>query len=170
MHRAREEVRGWSVVMTKPNCENLAVANLERQGYDTYFPRFAKIVPGKPLMIRPLFPRYLFVFILERWYSIRGTRGVSSILTGDSGPAIIASEIVDAIRNKEDEKGLIVLNKAVVQERFTKGEKVKATDGPFAGIDLIYEDMAPHERVKVLANMLGRQVPILIEEKLLASA
>ena len=163
-------MRGWSVVMTKPNCENLAVANLKRQGYDTYFPRFAQEIPGKPTSIRPLFPRYLFVVITDKWYSIRGTRGVSYLLLGDDGPAFIPESIISNIKAKENDKGFIVLAKNNSVERFSKGDKVKATDGPLTGIDLIYEGMAPHERVKVLADILGRQVPVLIEEKLLITA
>lgn len=160
---------GWSVVMTKPNCENIAVANLERQGYDCYFPRFVQ-QNGSVKLIRPLFPRYLFVAITERWYSIRGTRGVSYILLGDNGPAYISPTIVESIKSKENEKGFIVLSSDHPAERFVKGDKVKPIEGPLTGIDMIYDGMAPHDRVKVLANMLGQQVPILIEEKLLISA
>jgi len=155
--------------MTKPNCENIAVANLKRQGYDCYFPRFAQDVPGKATLIRPLFPRYVFVVIADRWYSIRGTRGVSYPLLGENGPAIIPDRIIANIRSRENGKGLIELTKDK-PERFSSGEKVKATEGPLTGIDMIYQGMAPHDRVRVLADMLGRQVPIVIEEKLLTSA
>jgi transcriptional antiterminator RfaH len=164
----REKV-GWSVVMAKPNCENLAVANLERQGYTCYFPRILQ-QNGKVNLIRPLFPRYLFVAITERWYSIRGTRGVSYILLGDNGPATIPPAVIESIKSKENEQGFIVLLKDKPAERFSKGDKVKPIDGPMTGIDMIYDGMAPHDRVKVLANILGQQIPILIEEKLLASA
>jgi transcriptional antiterminator RfaH len=160
---------GWSVVMTKPNCENIAVANLARQGYDCYFPRILQ-QNGKLDLIRPLFPRYLFVAITERWYSIRGTRGVSYILLGDNGPAFISPTVVDSIKSRENEKGFVVLSKDGPVERFTKGDKVKPIDGPLMGIDMIYEGMAPHDRVKVLVSMLGQQVPMTIEDKLLISA
>lgn len=162
------KLRGWAVVMTKPNCEGMAVSNLQRQGFECYFPRFQETKPSKPTTIKPLFPRYLFVFIKEAWYSIRGTRGVSYILAGEDGPAIVPDSIINSIRSKEDKKGFIVLGGTT--ERFVVGDKIKATDGPLVGINLIYQGMAAHDRVKVLTEMLGRQVSIEINESLLVGA
>lgn len=163
-------MHGWSVVMTKPNCENIAVTNLKRQGYDCYFPRFAQETPGKPTVIRPLFPRYIFVIIADRWYSIRGTRGVSYPLLGENGPAIIPEAIINNIKSKENDKGFIILTSKDKLEKFSEGDKVKVTEGPFSGIDMIYQGMTSQDRVRVLAEMLGQQVQILIEEKLLTTA
>ena len=86
---------------------------------------------------------------------------------GDNGPATIPEGMIDALKAKEDDDGFIILGKKTTPERFNKGDSVKATEGPFTGIDLIYEGMAANERVKVLASLLGRQVHVTIEEKLL---
>lgn len=160
---------GWAVIMTKPNCEQIAVHNLQRQGYQCYFPRFVDQNPPKAALIRPLFPRYLFVLINQVWYSIRGTRGVSYILLGENGPSIIQDSVIDSIKSKENDQGFIVISDNKIVERFSKGDKVKAIDGPLVGVDLIYQGMAPHERVKVLIDMLGRKVPAFIEEKILTT-
>lgn len=159
----------WVVVMSKPNCEAMAVENLKQQGYGCYFPRFKAAGRGNVILKKPLFPRYLFASIDKVWYSIRGTRGVSHLLMSDNGPAIIPDSAIEAMRAKEDSDGFIVLGKDKSPERFHKGDPVKATEGPLTGLDLIYDGMSSHERVKVLATLLGRQVPVIIEERVLVS-
>lgn len=156
----------WVVVMTKPNCEGLAAENLLQQGYGCYYPKFQATI-GPKVVKRPLFPRYIFAYIDKIWYSIRGTRGVSHLLMGDGGPAVIPASVIEALRAREDSSGFIVLGKHKTPERFQKGAPVKATEGPLAGVDLIYDGMKDAERVKVLATLLGRQVPVTIDDRVL---
>ena len=156
--------------MTKPNCEAIAAENLLKQGYGCYFPRFLAMQKHKLITVKkPLFPRYIFALIDKFWYSIRGTRGVSHLLMADDGPAKVPHTVIDAIRSKEDNNGFIVLSEQKSPERFSKGTTVRATEGPLTGIVLIYDGMAPHDRVKVLATLLGRQVPVTIEENILVA-
>lgn len=159
----------WVVVMTKPNCEAIAAENLLKQGYGCYFPRFLSLGKNHAMVKKPLFPRYVFALIDKFWYSIRGTRGVSHLLMGENGPATVPHHIIAAIKSKEDTSGLIVLGKQQSPEKFNKGATVRTTEGPLAGLQLVYEGMATHDRVKVLATMLGRQVPVYIEENVLVA-
>jgi transcriptional antiterminator RfaH len=157
----------WAVVVTKPNHEAIAASNLQRQGFSFYYPRFKSQKPGKPAVIRPLFPRYIFVMVEQLWRSLNGTRGVSYVLMGEGGPQIIPDRIIDTIKAREDEKGLFQL---VAPPKFVTGAKVKASEGPLEGLELIYEGMVSEDRVKVLANLLGRSVVVTLEEKLLSAA
>ena len=158
----------WVVVMAKPNCENLAVHNLERQGFRSYLPRFRQTRPDKTIMIRPLFPRYLFSLIDVSWYPILGTYGVSYVLTGENGPLDVPNSVIETIKAKEGPDGLICLDKADV--RFKKGDKVRAIEGPLTGRILIYDGMSARDRVRVLINMLGSQVHGTIHEQALVAA
>ncbi|HET9285716.1 MAG TPA: transcription termination/antitermination NusG family protein [Candidatus Angelobacter sp.] len=159
----------WIVVMTKPNSEAIAVENLKRQGYGYYFPRILTS-KGATTLVRPLFPRYIFAQSDGTWYSLRSTRGVSYVLMNDDGPATVSDSVIESIRSKENERGLIDL-RADKPEKFVKGEAVRATEGPLTGLDLIYEQrLSDKERVKVLADLLGRQVPVIIEEKVLVAS
>lgn len=157
----------WCVVMTKPNHEAIAAANLQRQGFDYYYPRFLKKKPGTTAVVRPLFPRYIFVFIEQVWRSLSGTRGISYVLMGNEGPQLVADALIQRIKEREDKNGLYQL---IAPPRFKPGAKVKAEKGPLAGVALIYEGMSGHDRVKVLADLLGRSTIVIIEEKLLVAA
>lgn len=155
--------------MTKPNCEAIAYENLVQQGYGCYFPKYRAVEKKRLLVKKPLFPRYVFALIDKFWYSIRGTRGVSHLLMGDNGPSSVPTSIIESLRAKEDKDGFIVLTAKQTVEKFNKGSTVRATQGPLTGLELIYDGMLPHERVRVLADLLGKQVPVIMEEKSLVA-
>ena len=157
--------------MTKPNCENIAVANLVQQGFVCYAPRFKQTRPDKTIMIKPLFPRYIFTLIDRMWYCIRGTRGVSYLLMGDRGPCQVPTSIIDIIKSREDSEGFIMLEQKLAgSPAFKKGDKVKVTEGPLLDKLLIYDGVTSNDRVRVLISMLGREVPAIIKEKSLVAA
>ena len=56
----------WIVVKTKKNNEDKAAKNLFNQGFKTFFPKcrfHKKIFNRSKLLLRPLFPGYVFVYI-----------------------------------------------------------------------------------------------------------
>lgn len=157
----------WIVAMTKPNFEAIAATNLERQGYTHYCPKYLQKQNGKEPTVRPLFPRYMFVFITDIWYSVRSTRGISHVLMGEGGPQKLADCYIDSLKKREDGKGLVQL---AAPSRFNPGDKVRTDEGPFAGQLLIYEGMNSSDRVKVLVNLFGGQVRADVSEKSLVAA
>ena len=157
----------WFVAMTKPNHEGIAAVNLQRQGFTFYYPKYAHKKPGLAAVVRPLFPRYIFVKLEQVWHSLNGTRGISYLLMGDRGPQLLPDSVVEAIRTREDKQGLYQL---IAPPRFTKGSKVKCQEGPLAGLLLLYEGQTSQDRVRVLAELLGRACVVEVEEKLLTAA
>ena len=67
----------WIVAYCHANAEKKAEINLRRQGFEVYFPKYKKVrrhARRIDTVIRPLFPRYLFVEFekaLTLWRSIR---------------------------------------------------------------------------------------------------
>lgn len=156
----------WIVAMTKPNSEQIAAVNLTRQSFENYYPKFLETKPNKLSIIKPLFPRYIFIFVRDVWYSIRGTRGISYVLNGDDGPQVIPTNIINNLKGNEDRNGLVRLTP---KPKFIEGQSVKAIEGPFVGHAMVYEGMAPHDRVNVLISMLGREVRTEIEDRVLVA-
>jgi len=157
----------WIVAMTRPNNEQIACDNLRRQGYTFYCPRYWHSVKGKKSVLRPLFPRYIFVQIEQRWFSISGTRGISHIIMGANYPQVVDEVIISTLKSREDGKGAYQL---ATPDRFTRGDKVKVVSGPLEGVPLIYEGMSAHDRVRVLAQLFGREVYINVEQDQLVAA
>jgi transcriptional antiterminator RfaH len=157
----------WIVALTKPNHEAIAADNLRRQAFDCYYPRFLHKKPGSNPIVRPLFPRYMFIHIEQLWRSLSGTRGISYLLMGNLGPQKVPDRIVDSLKARHDSTGLYQL---AAPPRFQRGAKVKVEAGPFAGCPLIYEGMLAHDRVACLVEAMGRQVPVAVEESALVAA
>jgi transcriptional antiterminator RfaH len=157
----------WAVAVTKPSGEQRALINLERQGYLSYLPRYLSKV-GKETKIKILFPRYIFVRIENQWYKINNTFGISRLLlTNENTPAIVPDKIIDDLKMREDNKGFISLP---TPSKFQVGESVRVVNGTFLGYAGLYDGMRPHERARVLIELLGQKVPIEIDERDLAPA
>jgi transcriptional antiterminator RfaH len=156
----------WYVVQTQGHAETKACWHLARQGFETYLPRYLKrrrharrveMVPA------PLFPRYLFVVIdiaTQRWRSITSTIGVTQLICAGDLPAPVPSRVVELLKQREDEKGLVVLPP---QPTFRAGDKIRILDGAFADCIGLFEGMRDFQRVSVLLDLLGRKVRVLLE-------
>ncbi|CAA6605026.1 Transcription antitermination protein nusG [Rhodospirillaceae bacterium LM-1] len=163
----------WYAVHTQPKGERLAQDNLTRQGFDAYLPLYSKkrrharktdFVPA------PLFPRYLFVNMdteATRWRSIRSTYGVVHLVCQGETPVALPEGVVEAIRARHDEGGLVQLSLALP---FKPGEKVEVLDGPFKELTGIFQSISDDQRVIVLLEMLGRPVKVRLPIDAVGSA
>ena len=151
----------WYLVLTKPRLEETALLHLERQGYPCYLPRLSveKVRRGKAQVVRePMFPRYLFVQLDasgqgQSWSPIRSTQGVSTLVRFGAEPAKVNDALVDLLRSREQERPL--------QTLFQPGDAVVVTEGPFAGIEAIYQTADPQRRAMILLEILSR--PLLMK-------
>src|SRR6185437_10881794 len=163
----------WYVVQSHPNAESKAVAHLNRQGFETYLPRYLKrrrharrveIVPA------PLFPRYLFVRIdmeTQRWRSIFSTVGVSRLVCNGDSPTPVNGRVVDALLARHDAGGFVHLDH---RPTFRPGDKVRVLDGVFADCLGLYEGFKDSDRVAILLDLLGRKVRVMVDVDSVAAA
>jgi transcription antitermination factor NusG len=157
----------WIVAVTKPNSEAIAEAHLRRQGFEHYCPRFEERRPNSKPRVKPLFSRYIFVFIDKAWYCIKSTIGISNILMGDTGPEPLPAEVIEKLKRQTKANGLVGLEPV---PKFAIGSHLKTTTGPFAGQLLIYEGMTARDRCRVLMDTLGRKVAMDLPEAELVAA
>lgn len=144
----------WSVAMCKPQNEHIAKANLERQGYETYLPVY-QVRIGKEIRKRILFPRYIFVRIELQWHSVSGTRGISRLIYGtNQQPASLSDSVIATMKAREDKKGYVSLPEP---PKFEPGQKVRIVNNNLFGI---YSGQLPHERHRILVELMGRMVPV----------
>ncbi len=153
-------VKSWYLVYTKPRQEEVALTNLVRQGYGVYLPhvREARKRQGRRIMVvEPLFPRYLFIYLdtqTDNWGPIRSTLGVASLVRFGQKPACIPDELVDFLKAREGEAGL----HEWAEQNYRAGDKVRVAEGAFRGYEGILLARNSRERVVVLLDILGRQV------------
>jgi transcriptional antiterminator RfaH len=163
----------WYVVQTHVHAETKAGTHLERQGYATYLPRYLKRrrhARRIETVAAPLFPRYLFVAIdraSQRWRSIQSTIGVTHLVCNGEEPATVPHGVIEGLRGREDERGLITLD---TRPRFARGEKIRVVDGIFDACTGLFEGMADRERVAILLDLLGRKVRVVLDGESIAAA
>ncbi|MBL8700121.1 MAG: transcriptional activator RfaH [Alphaproteobacteria bacterium] len=155
----------WYVVHTQPHGESRALANLLRQDFAAYLPRYRgrrRHAGRVDDVSKPLFPRYLFVAMdiaQQRWRAIQSTFGVSHLVCRGDEPAAVPDGVVEAIRAREDDKGWIRLGTAA---SLAAGAAVRVLDGAFADRLGLFEAMTDDARVTVLLDLLGRRVRVAL--------
>ncbi len=151
----------WVVVYTHVNSETRAEINLRHQGCDVYLPRYARTrrhARRVERVVRPLFPRYLFVAYDPdqiRWRAINNTIGVSRIMLDGERPLTAPQKVIDTIQARENGDGLVRLGD---RSMFKPGQCVRIDDGPFSEQMAIFKCADDRHRAVVLINLLGRQV------------
>jgi transcriptional antiterminator RfaH len=163
---------GWLVVRTQPCAEEKAQSHLVNQGFVPYLPRYRRrVVHARRarMVLRPLFPAYLFVRFdpaRTRWRSINGTVGVRYVLTDGERPRCVPERVVQEIVAREDETGAVTLN----GPSLVRGQEVRLVDGPMADVCGIFEQVHDSERVLLLLTLLGRSVRVVVPASAVAAA
>ena len=151
----------WYAAKTKSGQDHLALDNLRRQNFETYYPNITieRYHNGK---IRRdsegLFPGYVLVrFALEAssWRVINSTRGVYRLLSfnEDGRPSAMPEGEIETLRRKE-QNGQLYISEVV---RLRRGDRIRLKVGP--SVDQIGEVLRTRgERVEFLLRLLGRRV------------
>lgn len=154
----------WAVVNTQPHRETVAVENLDRQGFTVYCPWVRRSVSHArrlQMVLRPLFPGYVFVLVdpeRQRWRPILSTIGVRTLVHFGDRPAQLEAGFIAALRERE-ENGVIARPLPVRRRQpLEVGEAVRLVSGPFAGLVATILSLDERERLTVLMDVLRRGV------------
>lgn len=147
----------WYLIHTKIRQERVALENLDRQGFEYFLPliRSEKLCRGQLQVVQEaLFPRYLFIRLgtvreSQSWSPIRSTVVVSRLVTFGQTPAKIDDALVSELRAKSE-------STEVQLRDFEPGEQVVVIDGPFAGVEAIYQMADGEGRVMLLLNSTSK--------------
>ena len=154
--------RSWHLLLTKPRGEEEAVSNLMDQEYEVYLPRISvkKLLRGRYKQVtEAMFPRYLFINLaagVDSWGPIRSTPGVSGLVRFRMGHATAPDSLIEALRQREDESGLIPQQ----PHSLSKGDNVCIVDGPFKNIEAIFHAVSGEERVILLMYIAGKEAKV----------
>ncbi len=153
----------WYVAQTHVRAEPTALANLLRQGFVAYLPRYRRRrrhARRQDWVAAPLFPRYLFIRLdlaTARWRSILSTIGISQVICQDARPLAVPAGVVETIRARENGNGLLDLDDG---PHFAVGDRVVVTEGAFAECEGLFHGGSDDERVCILLTLLGRPIKV----------
>jgi transcriptional antiterminator RfaH len=152
-------MKAWYLLQSKPKQESLAYQHLCNQAYEAFLPTITveKIRRGvRKTMVEPLFNRYLFVRLdpkgRQSWAPLRSTKGVSHLVCFGSYYAKLPDDLVDALRYKTHNHPVLSL--------FEPGDHVTITEGPFTGLEAVFNSYDGDRRALVLINWLGSSMRI----------
>ncbi len=161
----------WFAVVTKPRQEQVALENLERQGYECFLPMaenpYQRRSKKQQKIIEPLFPRYLFLNAIagtQNLAPVRSTLGVNSMVRFGTELAVVPESIIKAIQARiSPQTGLISIKPVQIKA----GDKVRIFDGPLAGINGIVTERNSENRALILMELLGRPTKVEVDALIL---
>lgn len=154
----------WYAVNTKPHQEMLAELNLLRSGVEVFFPQLKteKVIRRKKqTVIEPLFPGYLFArFDLDTHYrTVHYACGVSKVVGFGLAPATIDDGVIESIKSRLQD-GYVT----VQPFSFAPGQAVRIEEGPFRGLEAVFErEMGDRERAVLLLQTLSYQASLVVD-------
>lgn len=168
-----EPIQRWFVAQTHSHAEARAIANLERQGFSTYLPRYLKRrrhARKVELVPAPLFPRYVFVTIdmeRQRWLSIQSTLGITRLVCDGRMPLAVPAGIVEGLMSRHDADGFVRL---LAPRGLKPGDRVRVVGGAFEACLGLFEQMSDEQRITILLDLMGRKVRVTLDPGLVAAA
>src|SRR6056297_1718563 len=158
----------WYALQHKPAQGDRALTHLQKQEIACFYPKITveKIKAGKRTKkLEPLFPGYLFVNLEQTdpmWAKLRSTRGVLRIVGFANKPAPIGDDVIQHIKDSLD---------SVAQQGGIKpGQAVQLNEGPFEGINAIFQAYDGEARAIVLINFMQKQQRIKVPVSALKSS
>tara|TARA_Y100000588_G_scaffold129394_1_gene141657 strand:- start:444 stop:1088 length:645 start_codon:yes stop_codon:yes gene_type:complete len=158
MINSLNSVMAWYVLRTKPRSDRVAFENLERNGYNVFFPEIDIPIRGEMYNRTPLFPGYLFIRLdpQKAWPLVELVPGVMGWLRSDGKIPSIGDEVIADLKQRikciADDGGLWT--------KFKPGQTVRVVSGKLEGLARVVEEpRSPESKVRVLLEIMGRYVP-----------
>lgn len=150
----------WYALQYKPAQGDRALQHLQNQDITCFYPKITveKIKAGKRTKkLEPLFPGYLFVNLEQSdpvWAKLRSTRGVLRIVGFANKPAAIGDDVIYHIKDS--------LDSVAEQGGIKPGQAVQLHEGPFEGINAIFQAYDGEARAIVLINFMQKRQRVKI--------
>ena len=145
----------WACAQVEPRRERLASHCLGLAGYEIYQPLLReqrRSSHGRKITVTPpLFPGYLFVWVVRGWWDARWSPGVVRLIMDGLLPARVPDAVINEIRSRE-RGGFVELSRP---RGLRPGMRVRVISGPLSERIGMLAVLRPHERVIVLLNLLG---------------
>jgi transcriptional antiterminator RfaH len=165
-------MKSWYAVQCKPLQDTRAEIHLRNQSYEVFRPqvrlrrrfgvRFRHVVES-------MFPGYLFIRldnVVENWAPIRSTRGVANLVRWGMNAPRVPEPVINELRRRADGNNFIKL----APTEFRHHERIRITEGPFAGLEGLFDGRKGEERVIVLLEIMQRAQRLIVPERVIEHA
>ncbi len=160
-------MRAWYVAKTKPLRERQAATMLGQRGLEAYLPLIVGKGARRDLRrAEALFPGYLFARLdaqSSEWVEARSAPGIVYFLGAGLGIRLVPTPVPDSL--VAEIRGRLARQEYERRApRFRGGERVRIADGPFAGLEAVFDGtLSAAGRSRVLVWLVGRLVPVQLD-------
>ncbi len=154
---------GWAAVVTEPQAEARAVANVGKLGYAIFYPKIIRrlrLRGRRVQVICPLFPGYFFTWIELRWTDLLQAYGIAGLLMDGEKVAIVREDEMRKLKGRCDRNG-VYLDPPRVE--LSQGQKVRVQTGVLAGRVGIFDGLSGQHEV-ALFDLFGTRTRVLLKE------
>ena len=149
----------WLALYTQPHKEYMVRDYMLGKQLHVFLPEVRNRVQRRDRpSTRPFFPHYLFIQNpgAEVLAEVRWAPGLRRIVAFDGRPVLIADIVIRHLRKRLETFEL------PDEEPFEKGQVVHIAEGPFEGMDAIFDRrLSGRDRVRVFLELVSRaQVPV----------
>ena len=117
--------------------------------------RFCLLVPGRVHVCALLVHPSRHQRLRPKRSPIRSTLGVNQLVRFGAQPAKVEGQLINLVRLREQ--------RTQAQPLFSAGDNVTVADGPFAGLEAIYQNTDAESRSMILLNILSKSVAMRID-------
>ncbi len=144
--------------------QRVETMNLESRIFEILVPTQDRVVirGGKKATIKEkIFPGYMLVKMVlndPTWLAVRTTPGITGFVGAGNKPTPLSGKEVKNIQK------FVAAPAKRFKTKFSVGEAVKITDGPFSDFLGTIDDMDEEKgKVKVLVSIFGRETPVELD-------
>ncbi len=155
---------GHEVRVAETLRQRVETMNLTDNIFELLIPTQDRVIirSGKKATIKEkIFPGYLLVKLVmdnATWLAVRTTPGITGFVGAGKTPTPLSDEEVENIQK------FVAAPAKRFKTRFSSGEAVKITDGPFSDfLGTISEIDEEKGKVKVLVSIFGRETPVELD-------
>jgi transcriptional antiterminator RfaH len=159
---------GWYLLYTRPKYEKKVTRLLTEKGLMIFFPtvkRTRQWSDRKKLIIEPLFPSYVFVYIqtVKEFMAGQDTDGVINYVRFGKAPAHINESLINDIRLIVGECEDI----EVSGDYFGKGQQLLIQEGPLVGLSCEMVQYNGKDKALVRVDLLQRSLLVNVPSSFL---
>ena len=118
----------------------------------------------KKISTKISFPGYVLIKVElndELWYVVRSTPGVMGFVGNSTHPTPLEDEEVENILSGDERRAR---EEAKQMFDFSKGDRVKVIDGPFAGFSGLIDELNEEKsKLRLMISIFGRSTPVELE-------
>ena len=161
------EIERWYTAQVKTNSYKSAEQNLNRQGFNVFYPKhkITRRVGAKfKEKMRPLFPGYIFVEetdISAPIEKINSTRGIIRVVNSAGKPWQTPTSFIEDLRARCDTRHIL---REISGEQLCVGQKVLIQSGPFTECVAYIEKIDEKKRIWGLLQLAENTKPIVLND------